>query len=88
MRGQYYTNILCFFCILVVIVVNILVACSDGCEPGELRCEGTKVIICNGSDNWETMIDCANYEPGDLVCVDYDTDVDCEETYENGERTY
>lgn len=39
------------------------VACHDGCTPEETKCDGTKVVICNASEDWELVMDCSEVEP-------------------------
>ena len=61
------------------------VACDDGCEPNETRCNGQKIEICDSSDNWVESMDCADvWDVVDWACCDvagldgyYDQDNTC-----------
>jgi len=52
--------------------------CHDGCEPEEMKCEGSRVMICNAETDWEVHDDCADVEDfgQDLewVCCEDPTD--------------
>jgi hypothetical protein len=42
------------------------VACHDGCKKEETKCDGTKVMICNASEDWELVMDCGEIEPVEM----------------------
>lgn len=72
-----FLNVL--FLALAVALLLLPLSCSDGCKAGEVECDGSAVMVCNGADNWETLEDCSGYWPDPLECIETDTDANCEE---------
>lgn len=55
----------------------LLTGCPAGqCVRGETRCSADVVQICNADERWESIMDCANTEPGEWQCVEVDTDTE------------
>lgn len=58
------------FAIAGVVILWVIVSCSDGCTPETTRCNGTRVEICDQEDDWDLVMDCSEIEPGDWVCCE------------------
>jgi hypothetical protein len=41
---------------------------ADGCVPEALRCQGTRLEVCDADRNWARVVDCADVTPGVWVC--------------------
>jgi hypothetical protein len=83
-NGTLNTVVIVLGCIIGFVLGAILFGCTE-CKTADLTCHGDKIEICNATKQWEEVVNCAELEPGEWVCVEVDTDqgtlypVDCVE---------
>jgi len=68
------------FTIVAFFIFFWLVSCdeeTDGCEPEDARCIGSVLEICNADQNWETVVNCLDFEPGEWACCVRDGEIGC-----------
>jgi hypothetical protein len=61
-----------------LIAALFLAACGGGCPIEKTQCNGSTVEICNSDERWEDVMDCADFEPGNWVCVEAGETATCE----------
>ncbi len=65
--------------VFLMVLACFLLSCHDGCVEEETKCDGTKVMICDGEKDWHVMMNCAAVEPVDLgwTCCPFENDFAC-----------
>jgi hypothetical protein len=63
------------FLLIAVMALGSGIGCTDECDAGDTRCDGTSLAVCDGDGNWQALLSCAEW--GDACCALSDGGADC-----------